>query len=285
MPSTYQPRRPRASPLWQLVHHGWAAFLAHYEKRYRKDLGPLHPAATATVESFLRCGDLASGFTRLQCPDCDHERLLAFTCKGRHFCPSCHQRRVRSTSDWIATAVCHEVPQRQFVFTIPKVLRGIFRKRRQLLTHLFHTATGTLQQIFRARLNLPDGKLGAIAAVHTFGDYLIFHPHLHVLAADGLFTPDGRFHCMPAEDLAPAIELFRHRFLHRCLHRRLRPSTSTPWSLSNHLGRRSRNGSPTKNLISTGSTIPGILQIPIPTDSTKVPHGNPRKSNSTTAAP
>jgi hypothetical protein len=43
---------------------------------------------------------------------------------------------------------------------------------------------------------------------------LIFHPHLHVLAADGLFTPDGRFHCMPAEDLAPAIELFRHRFLH-----------------------------------------------------------------------
>jgi putative endonuclease len=65
----------------------------------------------------------------------------------------------------------------------------------------------------RTRLNLPDGKLGAIAAVHTFGDYLIFHPHLHVLAADGLFTPDGRFHCMPAEDLAPAIELFRHRFL------------------------------------------------------------------------
>jgi hypothetical protein len=80
VPSTYQPRRPRAAPLWQIVHHGWDAFLADYEKRYRKDLGPLHPAATATVESFLRCGDLASGFTRLQCPDCGHERLLAFTC-------------------------------------------------------------------------------------------------------------------------------------------------------------------------------------------------------------
>jgi hypothetical protein len=35
-----------------------------------------------------------------------------------------------------------------------------------------------------------------------------------ILSADGLFTPDGRFHCMPAEDLAPTIELFRHRFLH-----------------------------------------------------------------------
>ena len=214
MPSIYQPRRPRASPLWQLVHHGWDDFLANYESKHRKDLGQLHPAATATVESFLRCGDLASGFTRLQCTDCGHERLLAFTCKGRHFCPSCHQRRVRSTSDWIATAVCHEVPHRQFVFTIPKVLRGIFRKRRQLLTHLFHTATETLRDAFRTRLALPDGKLGAIAAVHTFGDYLIFHPHLHVLAADGLFASDGRFHSMPVEDLAPAIELFRHRFLH-----------------------------------------------------------------------
>ncbi|WP_424312790.1 transposase, partial [Haloferula sp.] len=37
---------------------------------------------------------------------------------------------------------------------------------------------------------------------------------MHVLAADGLFAPDGRFHCMPAEDLAPSIDLFRHRFLH-----------------------------------------------------------------------
>ncbi len=87
------------------------------------------------------------------------------------------------------------------------------RTKIDLLHLLFKTATETLQEIFRDRLNLPDGKLGAIAAVHTFGDYLIFHPHLHVLAADGLFTPDGRFHRMPAEDLAPAIELFRHRFL------------------------------------------------------------------------
>lgn len=123
------PRRPRASPLWQLVHHGWKDFLADYEKHHRKSLGPLCPNTAATVQSFLRCGDLASGFTRLQCPDCGHERLLAFTCKGRHFCPACHQRRVRSTSEWIATAVCHEVPHRQFVFTIPRVLRGIFRHR------------------------------------------------------------------------------------------------------------------------------------------------------------
>lgn len=79
MPSIYQPRRPRTSPLWQLVHHGRADFLTRYEKHHRKSLVPLRPNTAATVQSFLRCGDLAAGFTRLQCPDCSHERLLAFT--------------------------------------------------------------------------------------------------------------------------------------------------------------------------------------------------------------
>ena len=106
------------------------------------------------------------------------------------------------------------MPHRQFVFTIPRVLRGIFRKRRDLLGILFQTATETLRDSFRTRLNLPDGRIGAIAAVHTFGDFLFFHPHLHLLVADGLFDSQGRFHCMPAEGYADATELFRHRLLH-----------------------------------------------------------------------
>jgi hypothetical protein len=213
MPSIYQPRRPRASPLWQLVNHGWGSFSADYEKKHRPILGPLKTDTITTVESFLRCGDLASGFTRLECSDCGHERLLAFTCKTRHFCPACHQRRVRSTSEWIAGSVCHQVPHRQIVFTIPKVLRGIFRKRRQLLPLLFQSAIDTLTESFRLQLGLPEGKIGAVAAVHTFGDYLVFHPHLHVLVAYGLFAPDGRFHCLPKGAIGPMTELFRHRFL------------------------------------------------------------------------
>lgn len=66
MPSIYQPRRPRASPLWQVVHHGWGDFLTQYEVKHRKLLGPLDPRAEAAVHAFMRCGDLASGFTRLE---------------------------------------------------------------------------------------------------------------------------------------------------------------------------------------------------------------------------
>lgn len=64
VPCIYQPRRPRASPLWQLVHHGCNDFLVDYEKSHRKTLVPLHPAAVTTVQSFHRRGDLACGFPR-----------------------------------------------------------------------------------------------------------------------------------------------------------------------------------------------------------------------------
>ncbi len=214
MASIYQPRRPRASPFWQVVHTAWDDFLTSYEKHHQPAMGPLRPESVTAVQAYYRCGDLTTGFTRYHCPDCGHERLLAFTCKARHICPACHQRRTRQTAEWIATHDCHPVPHRQLVFTIPKVLRGIFRKRRRLLTHLFQTATDCLRDHFRARLNLPKGRLAAAAALHTFGDYLVFHPHLHILAADGLFDAEGRFHCMPVEDLAPLTDLFRARFLH-----------------------------------------------------------------------
>ena len=79
MPDIYQPRRPRASPLWQVVHHSWDDFLADYETRHRPTHGPLDPAAVSVVQTFYRCGDLAAGFTRFLCPDCGHEHLLAFT--------------------------------------------------------------------------------------------------------------------------------------------------------------------------------------------------------------
>ena len=72
MPSIYQARRPRASPLWQIVHHAWDDSLAGYEKHSRPAMGPLRPDAVATVRAFLRCGDLAAGFTRYHCPDCGH---------------------------------------------------------------------------------------------------------------------------------------------------------------------------------------------------------------------
>jgi len=59
---------------------------------------------------------------------------------------------------------------------MPRMLRGIFRKRRHLLDHLFKTATDSLRDWMRLQLDLPTsskGKLAATAGVQTFGDYLV----------------------------------------------------------------------------------------------------------------
>jgi hypothetical protein len=46
------------------------------------------------IERFLECGDPHHGFARVYCPECRHDYLLAFSCKARYLCPSCHQKRV-----------------------------------------------------------------------------------------------------------------------------------------------------------------------------------------------
>ena len=168
-------------------------------------MGPLRLDAVATVRAFLRCGDLAAGFTRFYCPECGHEKLLAFTCEARHFCPACHQRRVRHTGQWIAASVCHDVPHRQFVFTFPKMLRGIFRKRRHLLHLLFQTATECLRDAFRARLCLPGGRIAAAAAVHRT---CTSSPPMACSTRKAASTP------CPTKTSPAITELFRHCFLH-----------------------------------------------------------------------
>ncbi|MFN8864282.1 MAG: transposase zinc-binding domain-containing protein [Flavobacteriales bacterium] len=45
-------------------------------------------------DAFLECGILAHGFLRLRCGECGHDKLLAFSCKRRGFCPSCGARRM-----------------------------------------------------------------------------------------------------------------------------------------------------------------------------------------------
>jgi hypothetical protein len=74
----------------------------------------------------VECGDLHHGFARVKCRDCHHEHLLAFSCKRRHFCPSCHQKRVVEFGEWLCSHMLRKIPHRHAVFSIPKILRRYF---------------------------------------------------------------------------------------------------------------------------------------------------------------
>ncbi|MBU4294096.1 MAG: transposase zinc-binding domain-containing protein [Actinobacteria bacterium] len=60
---------------------------------------------------------LHNGFARIKCRVCNHEYLLAFSCKRRHFYPSCHVKRVIQFGEFACSNVLKNVPHRHFVFS------------------------------------------------------------------------------------------------------------------------------------------------------------------------
>jgi hypothetical protein len=92
--------------------------------------------------------------------------------------------------EWVQEEVLAQVPHRQFVFTLPKLLRHYFH-RRAYLGELCRMIGKRLKQNYREVLK--EGEPGFIAFVQTFGDLVTFNPHIHVLCANGMFKDNGVF--------------------------------------------------------------------------------------------
>ena len=196
----YRPRDPRASNLWRLLDEHFDSFQQVYDERYQAKYGYWRPIVEQSVAAFLKCGDLQEGFARVRCPDCKHEMFVAFSCKQRCTCPSCHQKRTLLTSLHVAEEVCSPVAHRQVVLTIPKRLRVHTRFDRQLLGKLSSCAWTCLKAEARRLLGREDVVPGMIAAIQTHGELLHWHPHMHVLITCGVFTPEGDFLELPEFD-------------------------------------------------------------------------------------
>jgi len=209
----YRPRKPRASPLWQCLTRHFDTFQAVYEKRYQSRHGYLRPIIPEVVNKFMDCGDLERGFARIRCDHCQKDHLLAFSCKGRWFCPSCHQKKVQLFGSLLTETILFPVPHRHVTLTIPKMLRPYFRYHRDLLKDLCRIAHECVRDVMRISLDQPDGMPGIVMAIHTFGEYLDFHPHLHLLMADGLFLRDERFLVLPDNGMDAVEELFRAKLI------------------------------------------------------------------------
>ena len=96
----YRPRQPWDSPLYRLIEEHYEEFERVYPDRFQARYGFWRPVIRTAVLDYLKCGDPREGFARVRCPDCRHEFFVAFSCKQRCICPSCHQKRtlvIRST--------------------------------------------------------------------------------------------------------------------------------------------------------------------------------------------
>lgn len=193
----YRPRQPHKSKLWQCIHKHFDHFVDDYPTKYEKGYGKLRPVVQEVVGKYLECGDLSKGFARVECTKCQERYLVAFSCKRRWFCPSCHQKKVLQFGEFITQTVAHPVPHRQYVLTMPKMLRVYFRHNREQIGKLCQIAHDSIRLYMQKALNRKEGQAGMVIAVQSFGEYLNSHPHIHAVVADGLFTSQGLFYVMP----------------------------------------------------------------------------------------
>ena len=122
-------------------------------------------------DAYLKCGRLEYGFLRVRCQGCHAERLVAFSCKRRGFCPSCGARRLVETAALLVDAILPWQPLRQWVLSVPFPLRFLFATEPAALTAVLGIVYRAIAAhlIRKARLTQATAQSGAVTLIQRFG--------------------------------------------------------------------------------------------------------------------
>jgi hypothetical protein len=223
----YRPRKPHLSPFYQCVQDHYETLEMLWPERFEKRYGFWRPYLKEVMVRYLACGDFHEGFARIRCDKCGTERILAYSCKRRYLCPSCHQKRSVAFGEWVLTHVLPPVPYRHFVLSIPKILRRFFLRDRRLFVDLSRCGWQALRTVIRAAVPEADPEPGAVVATQSFGEFPErFHPHLHILATDGAFYGKSLSRVAARFPMKALERIFRHRLLRILLDKgRISPET------------------------------------------------------------
>jgi len=205
LPPGYRRREPETGVLYQIVQEHLETFLAEPH---------LHGAdgyprfVEHEFRRFLDCGLLSRGLVRIRCGSCGHEKLVAFSCKGRSICPSCVGRRMTDVAAQLRDLLMPEAPYRQWVLSFPYPLRFHLARNNTFFSAMLR---GFLRTVFawqrrRGRAaGIPVGQPAAVAMLQRFGSALQLTPHIHAALPDGLWIP-GPGDVMGFAELAPPTD-------------------------------------------------------------------------------
>lgn len=129
-PFQYQRHQPENTLLYQLVKEHWARFQNMLVEQGRS----LPGYVVREFEDYLKCGRLERGFLRVQCESCHSEKLVAFSCQRRGFCPSWGARRMADSAAHLVDEVLPKRPIRQWVQGVPFPLRYLFATNPRLFS-------------------------------------------------------------------------------------------------------------------------------------------------------
>ena len=184
----YRRHEPEKSVLYGVVAEHWNTFVADAERE--ADGRGIPTYVKQEFEAYLKCGILQYGFLRVRCESCTEERLVAFSCKKRGFCPSCGGRRMSETAAKLTDQVIPRVPVRQWVLSIPIAMRYWCASNPKLVTSVLEIIirgiTGFYQDRAKAE-GIHQSETGAITFVQRFGSALNLNVHYHILFLDGVY--------------------------------------------------------------------------------------------------
>jgi hypothetical protein len=192
--------------------------VAEVFRRYGPAYRAAHVCSRAqqrVMRAIAVCRTAALGGHLEQCDACGHQRPAYNSCANRH-CPKC---QALARARWLAARQAELLETAYFhvVFTVPEAMAAIaFQNKAVVYGILFRATAETLRTIAADPQHL-GAALGFLAVLHTWGQTLGHHPHLHCVVPGGGLAPDGQrwIRCRPGFFLPVRVlsRLFRRLFL------------------------------------------------------------------------
>lgn len=161
-----------------------------YGDTYRDHAGPAMSMAHRRVMTAIeQCWTAALGGHVEQCDRCEHTRIWYNSCRNRH-CPTC-QSLARAA--WIEDRAADILDTEYFhvVFTVPQAIAEIAAQNQSVVYGILFRATAETLRTIAADPKHLGAAIGFFAVLHTWGQTLVHHPHLHCVVPGGGLSPDG----------------------------------------------------------------------------------------------
>jgi hypothetical protein len=151
--------------------------------QYQQAFGPLPPDQYKVANAIMACRTSALGGHIDKCDHCSHERISYNSCRNRH-CPKC---QALQRAKWVdsRTRELLPVPYFHVVFTLPQELNAFALRNKESFYSIFFQAASETLTTFGLDPKYLGAQIGFIAILHTWGQSLIDHPHIHCVVPGG----------------------------------------------------------------------------------------------------